>query len=123
MITIPASGLDVAEAHSLTTPHAAQKVHAPDHPQRDAPVSSCCSACIRGTRSLGYRPCGRNWACNCHAKRPGRFVALIDDLPYALTARSITHARVVARERWGKWPTRVERVHDNTAHLGSGVLI
>lgn len=63
MITIPASGLDVAEAHSLTTPHAAQKVHAPDHPQRPAYPTDCCPVCRRGTKEHGYMNCGYLWAC------------------------------------------------------------
>lgn len=70
MTTIPASGLDRPEGYSLVTPHAAQKVHAPDHPQRPLP-GECgqCTRCHPGKAFGGDSFChaikGSRW-CECH---------------------------------------------------------
>lgn len=98
------------QAGTLDTPHTAEVYAAPDSPQRDAPVSRCCSACIRGSRALGLRPCGRKMACGCHEKQPGRFVVMVGELPHAVVAKSTDDARVVAFQRFNEWPTAVEKV-------------
>lgn len=42
---------------------------APEYTTRPAPhevLEQCCSGCRRGTRALGWFPCGRNRVCGCH---------------------------------------------------------
>lgn len=111
-MNIKTLGNELSELGSLDSPHLAETYAAPDYPQRDPELSACCAACIRGSRGLGYQPCGRKMACKCHDKPLPTFVAEVANKLHVIQARTLRDASEAMQERWGQWPSRIAKVGD-----------